>query len=780
MGQAVGEKRTFRRRTGPRERWQALAQKLAQTGADRLALARRRLRPWLSTLGWLAGAVLAGAASLPFGGTAQMAPFGLALALAVRPQRAFLCCVGCALGGFFTLPVPAAVQQTAAALAVAALRTLARHRATVLPALAAVAVSGAICQGFGTLGSGGGVAVWLPQSCLVLALWLLGRQAADLRPDTAQGQATLLAVWTSTLCCLGCLPGQLPWLGMATGTATLCAAAVGTAGLPALLWAGGALATLLLRQDAAPLLVAIPAGWVAGLTLRRGGGRAAVSGAYFITGLLAVFAARDLSQLGWLLAANGGAVLSWRLIPDRLLQPLALRLDTGEGSAATPAAALDAMARGLAAVAAGIEAVGRTAEPFPTADDPDQPIQAACRQVCGGCKQKAHCWGAGYDTTQTVLQEFLRTWRQDCTGEFAPHFCCIRLGTLRSALLQAERLRVLRTAGQVEHGVLRRAVSDQYRALAAGLADLADSWQPQAPQPGWAGRITALAAGLQLPMRRITALRNADGSPSITLTLRPVQLGQGGLQTLAAEIGRICGVPLTGTELPGPDDQLQLLFTPAPVCRARAGAASRSLNGPCGDVTEVLPLGDDLHLLLCDGMGTGRTAAMDAKMTALFTARLLRAGFSADTAARLVNAALLTRAPGDRGSTLDLVSFCGRDGSARLYRAGGCGGWLCTGGQLHRLAGGDSLPLGSTETARSICQQLTLAPGDWLVLVSDGALTAGEGPLLRVLQPLTAPDAARLAADLTSTAHRLLEELLAAVPGQDDVTLALLYVEKAG
>lgn len=45
-------------------------------------------------------------------------------------------------------------------------------------------------------------------------------------------------------------------------------------------------------------------------------------------------------------------------------------------------------------------------------------------------------------------------------------------------------------------------------------------------------------------------------------------------------------------------------------------------------------------MILCDGMGTGRPAAVDGSLAAELTARLLKAGFTAELAARLVNVAL--------------------------------------------------------------------------------------------------------------------------------------------
>lgn len=62
------------------------------------------------------------------------------------------------------------------------------------------------------------------------------------------------------------------------------------------------------------------------------------------------------------------------------------------------------------------------------------------------------------------------------------------------------------------------------------------------------------------------------------------------------------------------------------------------------------------QMILCDGMGTGRPAAVDGSLAAELTARLLKAGFTAELAARLVNVALALKSDEESGATLDLIS----------------------------------------------------------------------------------------------------------------------------
>ena len=59
-----------------------------------------------------------------------------------------------------------------------------------------------------------------------------------------------------------------------------------------------------------------------------------------------------------------------------------------------------------------------------------------------------------------------------------------------------------------------------------------------------------------------------------------------------------------------------------------AGAAAR--GSISGDAVQQFCSPAAAQMILCDGMGTGRPAAVDGNLAAELTARLLKAGFTAE------------------------------------------------------------------------------------------------------------------------------------------------------
>ena len=66
---------------------------------------------------------------------------------------------------------------------------------------------------------------------------------------------------------------------------------------------------------------------------------------------------------------------------------------------------------------------------------------------------------------------------------------------------------------------------------------------------------------------------------------------------------------------------------------------------------------------------------VDGNLAAELTARLLKAGFTAELAARLVNVALALKSEDESGATLDLISVDLYTGTARLFKAGAAPGF---------------------------------------------------------------------------------------------------------
>ena len=247
------------------------------------------------------------------------------------------------------------------------------------------------------------------------------------------------------------------------------------------------------------------------------------------------------------------------------------------------------------------------------------------------------------------------------------------------------------------------------------------------------------------------------------------------LAALAREVGRICRRTLETPQVLSCKGMTTLLFSERPVLRAVFGMAGAAARGSIsGDAVQQFCSPAAAQMILCDGMGTGRPAAVDGNLAAELTARLLKAGFTAELAARLVNVALALKSEDESGATLDLISVDLYTGTARLFKAGAAPGFLVHGGRV-RAVGDASLPVGILSGVNGQSRVVHLTAGDYAVLVSDGLLVDGPGWVAKQLELSAAagepPE--QIAKTLVETAR-----VRAQKTGRpDDITAAVLRLE---
>ena len=269
------------------------------------------------------------------------------------------------------------------------------------------------------------------------------------------------------------------------------------------------------------------------------------------------------------------------------------------------------------------------------------------------------------------------------------------------------------------------------------------------------------------------------GRLTASVTICRTHFTQEEISGLVEEVSRLCRRDMDLPEITHCRTVTMLTFGEKPLFTAEFGAAGHAAAGQSvsGDaLDQFCDTSGRAQMLLCDGMGTGRAAAVDGQMAAKLTAQLLRAGFAAESAARLVNVALgLKGAEQEAGATLDLLTVDLYTGRAGLFKAGAAPSFLVRGG-VPRMLDGASLPMGMLDSLVGRSTTFALDAGDWVVLVSDGALADGADWLMQQLQ---------LCARLGHTPKQAAEAVADAAARRagdkrDDITVAVLAVGKVG
>ena len=569
-------------------------------------------------------------------------------------------------------------------------------------------------------------------------------------------------------------------LGLAAGVlVTLVLACRG--GAQSLLALAGSAAAGLCCADAALAGAAVGLCCGSALGLLAQGDRlvcAALYGGGALTGILA--SGPPGTAFGFLgaLAVGAGAYLA---LPRRWLLPQPAQPEQDEAARprlSVAAARLNTAAESLASLA---DTVNQVWEGLPRRQEGFRwVIDAAHDSLCANCGRRDACWQeeyavtmAGFEALRPILEENQQIDPQDLPGQLAR---CIHPAALSGAMTRAFALYKSRQEARIHADAMRAALTEQYSAVAQALGVLGDQLaSPGSPEPYKSGRVADFFTSLGLPPVECSVTLDSLGRTRAAVTLPRARFSQKELATLAGEVGRLCRRSFDPPQKLSCRQVTTLLFTEKPPLRALFGWASAPARGEVsGDAVQQFCSPTAAQMILCDGMGTGRPAAVEGSLAAELTGRLLRAGFTAELTARLVNVALALDSREEGGATLDLLSVDLYTGTARIYKAGAAPGFLVHEGKACTV-GEAGLPMGVLGEVNGQSQMARLGSGDLAVLVSDGLLVDGPGWVLKQLELSAAakdpPDA--VARTLVETARAR-----AASGRPDDITAAVLRLEK--
>ena len=410
-------------------------------------------------------------------------------------------------------------------------------------------------------------------------------------------------------------------------------------------------------------------------------------------------------------------------------------------------------------------------------------IDNAHDALCFNCGRRESCWKQEYTATldgMNALRPILERNGHLETGDLPAQLGrCIHPAALCAAVNKAFALYRSRKETRVHAEAMRTALTEQYSAVADALGVLSEQLgRPGTPEPYKSGRVADFFASLGTPPLESAVTLDDLGRTRAAVTLPRTRFSAPELAALAQEVGRLCRRTFDPPQVLSCKGMTTLLFCEKPALRAVFGSAGSAARGSIsGDAVQQFCSPTAAQMILCDGMGTGRPAAVDGNLAAELTARLLKAGFTAELAARLVNVALALKSDEESGATLDLISVDLYTGTARLFKAGAAPGFLVHGGRA-RPVGDASLPIGILGGVNGQSRVVHLAAGDYAVLVSDGLLVDGTGWVLKQLElsAAAADPPEVLAKTLVETARARAE----ATGRPDDITAAVLRLEACG
>ena len=166
-----------------------------------------------------------------------------------------------------------------------------------------------------------------------------------------------------------------------------------------------------------------------------------------------------------------------------------------------------------------------------------------------------------------------------------------------------------------------------------------------------------------------------------------------------------------------------------PVYTCEAAKAERTKENEIinGDTAFYLRGREDyFYGAVCDGMGSGRDAALSSKLSGVVTEKLLHAGCGADDTLEVLNH-IIKQKRTECFSTLDMIRIDLLNGQAVFYKCGAAPSVVLRNGRIYKLAS-HTPPVGIMNGLYAEKIRLDLQPDDVAIVMSDGVADAAEDP----------------------------------------------------
>ncbi|MBO5797987.1 MAG: SpoIIE family protein phosphatase, partial [Clostridia bacterium] len=552
--------------------------------------------------------------------------------------------------------------------------------------------------------------------------------------------------------------------------------------------AGVALGTALLltEPEAAGQGVALAfGGLMAGVFARIN--RFAAAGMFLITATLVAMGSGNGELTAWTAYEAAVAAMLFTLLPaslDRHINGFFLRgqeMPAVEGLRRSVVWRLDYAARAMGEVAGTVDAVSRRMAAISAPD-----IGSLCRGVsedlCRRCPHHLRCWDSGFSDTMAAFNALTETLRKEgsvgreqVTGRLKD---CPQNEASLARINEGYSRFLMRESAFRRLGEIRAVAGDQFHAMATMLGELSAIFaDPAAVDEAAAARVREVCEGHGLSVDEVLCTV-AKGRMEVCLMV-PDTDWHFDEQEWRQGVSDACGRTFQRPEIRRLGSTARVTLREQPRLGVKVGQATLCTSGEklCGDAAEVFADSEGRTVLvLSDGMGCGGRAAVDGAMAAGLTARLLQAGFGADSVLRMVNAALMVKGGDESLATLDIAAIDPFTGRLDSLKAGAAVSLLRSGGRVSRIEQ-SSLPLGILREVSFAHSTDTLTGGDILLLFSDGAVSESVAAAEEILRDYDDERGSmqNLAEQVAGAARRLQQ---AAGGREDDITVlaARVYI----
>ncbi|MGN8801033.1 SpoIIE family protein phosphatase [Candidatus Merdisoma sp. HCP28S3_D10] len=291
---------------------------------------------------------------------------------------------------------------------------------------------------------------------------------------------------------------------------------------------------------------------------------------------------------------------------------------------------------------------------------------------------------------------------------------------------KAEKMRLLWNTRLEEN---RAAVAVQLNEMAQIMTDTVEYAWDTRPDEDLEQRLAKKLRGMGLCVHSVLVYQEEHRRQEVYLTISTRRRRCVAVRDIAEALSRL----MRKAMMPGRDsrafvgsEQVTVLFVERTNFRVLCGVekATKGKETISGDNFSLQQCREGQFIgALSDGMGSGMAAYRDSEMVIDLLEQFLEAGFSKETAVRMINSALIVRSDAQVFSTIDISSLDLYTGICEFLKVGASTTFIRRENWVETISS-TSLPAGVFHKLEPDCASKKLYDGDMVIMVTDGVLDA--------------------------------------------------------
>ncbi len=359
--------------------------------------------------------------------------------------------------------------------------------------------------------------------------------------------------------------------------------------------------------------------------------------------------------------------------------------------------------------------------------------QEVTGRICSGCDTCAICWAPANPTMYELFSRLIGSLMQNGTADDATRKeleanCCYAGHVEREAVTVFEQAR-LNKAWYNRLLENREVIAQQLDAMAFIMQDCANESQLlDGEEKRKLSEIRYRAKECGIVTEEVHLYRKNDGHLQAILKVRSKWGNCIAMKDLTKAVAGALDLHMKvhkdartfiGKEV------TEVIYEEEPMFHAVHGVAKLTKDGASisGDNFSCLEKEDgELVLSLSDGMGSGVKACRESELVVDLLERFIEAGFTKETAIKMLNSAMVIHGEDEQYSTVDIASVNLYTGETGFYKIGASATFIRHKNKSVECLLSTSLPVGVSVEIEIEQAKKQLTDGDFLVMVTDGVL----------------------------------------------------------